>query len=168
MKRMVEMLEFMDGNKWIENNTIEGVVGEMLDSKVVAKIMRKENIEYFRRNLSNTWDRDTWEEDMKIEARKFKRALLYFSRTDDDSEEEAALNKASAATIIVAEKAMVEAIIAVIIKEAVNGEEADIGEAAEEAVEAVTREEAAECEECKVTVRLLKGLIEHIEKTREN
>ena len=68
VERMVEMLKFMDENEWIDNDTIEEVVGNMLDLEEVAKIMKKEKIEYFRRNLSETWDRDTWEEDMKIEA----------------------------------------------------------------------------------------------------
>ena len=150
------MLEFMDGNKWIENNTIEGVVGEMLDSKVVAKIMRKENIEYFRRNLSNTWDRDTWEEYMKIEARKFKRALLYFSRTDDDSEEEAE-KKASVVTVIrEAEKAVNMEDAATTAEETIEA----AGETEEAVTEGVvTEEEVMDGNEYKVTVGMMEGLI---------
>ena len=49
--------------------------------------MKKERIGRWRKILDETWDRDTWKEDMKREARKFKRGLLYFSTTYDDSKE---------------------------------------------------------------------------------
>ena len=113
---------------------IEEVVGMMLDSEEVARLLSKEKIERWRKILNETCGRDTWKEDMKKEARKFKRELVYYSKTDIDSEEEAAEKAAARNAATAAEKDVVKAIVAAVIKEAI---EADIEEAAGEAVEAV-------------------------------
>ena len=71
VETMLEMLDYMDGNEWIEDDSIQGVVEMMLNLEEVGKLLKEGMIEAWRQKLNGTWDRYDWE-GMKRETRKFR------------------------------------------------------------------------------------------------